>query len=233
MAKQKVNISGMPGVSIKSRLVRSEKKNKVTVANLLGKRIGISVSDSDEYEQLGFSKTHQKDITIELTRYLLANDAHLVFGGDLRAQGYTYAFSELSFQYRKKEEHNKMNYTNFLGWPIYNNIMHSDEADFKKNRVEIVRTFPPKNVPSNLINKKDIPDTIENKVLWAYSMSNMRNAMIKQSDARIFLGGTLSSYKGFYPGVIEEGYLTLKAKQPLYLLGAFGGATNLLIRAIK
>lgn len=233
MAKKKTNISGMSDDLSKSISKTMAKENKSMILPLSDKRIGLSVSDSDEYKQLGFSETHQKDITIELTRYLLVNGAHLIYGGDLREGGYTFAFSELSFQYRQKEEHDKMHYTNYFGWPIYTKLQNSDEADFKKNRVDIVKVEPPKDAPKGLKNEFVPPDTLENKVLWAKSMSIMRSEMIKKTQGRIFIGGRLSTYKGFYPGIIEEAYLTLKDKQPMFLIGAFGGATNLIIRAVN
>jgi hypothetical protein len=233
MAKAKTNISGMSEDMSKSISKAIDHESKSVILPLSGKRIGISVSGSDESKQLGFSVTHQKDITIELTRYLLVNGAQLVYGGDLRKDGYTYAFSELSFQYRQKNEYDKKHFVNYFGWPIYNKLQNSDEADFRKNRVEIIKVPPPKEVPDKLKDKFVPYEKLENKLLWAKSMSLMRAKMIEHSDARIISGGSLSNYKGFYPGIIEEAYLTLQVKQPIFISGAFGGASGLIIRAIK
>jgi hypothetical protein len=233
MAAKKTNISGMSKTSAKIIADADEKENVVIKNSLGDKWIGISVSDSDEYKELGFSENHQKDITIELTRYLLVNGAHLVYGGDLRKEGYTELFSELSFQYRDKEEHSKTFFTNYFGWPIYNLLKNADEATYKRSRVEIIKCNPPKEVAKKMENKFVEADTIKNRELWALSMSSMRKEMTKNTAARIFIGGMLSKYKGFYPGIVEEGALCLEAKKPLYLIGAFGGATDLLIRAIK
>ena len=233
MAKAKTNISGMSEDMSKSISKAIDQEIKSVILPLSGKRIGISVSGSDESAQLGFSVTHQKDITIELTRYLLVNGAQLVYGGDLRKDGYTYAFSELSFQYRQKNEHDKKHFVNYFGWPIYNKLQNSDEANFRKNRVDIIKVQPPKEVLDKLKDKFVPYEKIENKLLWAKSMSLMRAKMIEHSDARIISGGALSNYKGFYPGIIEEAYLTLQAKQPIFISGAFGGASGLIIRAIK
>lgn len=233
MKRKKTNISGLSQDLSKSITRTIEKEANSIILPLNKKKIGLSVSDSEEFLQLGFSETHQKDITIELTRYLLVNGAHIVYGGDLRKDGYTYALSELSFQYRLKEHHNASFYTNVFAWPIYNRLQNSDLADFKKNRVSLIKATSPKDVPANLRGRFVEPDTIENQVLWAKSMSQMRSEMVKLTKARISIGGRLSDYKGFFPGILEEAYLTIKSKQPLFLVGAFGGATNLVIRAIK
>ena len=50
--------------------------------------------------------------------------------------------------------------------------------------------------------------------------------------ARILLGGKVDSYSGFLPGIFEEALTTLQSKCPVYLLGGFGGAAEILARAM-
>lgn len=49
--------------------------------------------------------------------------------------------------------------------------------------------------------------------------------------ARIQLGGKVSGYSGFLPGLFEEALVTLEAQRPLYVLGGFGGAAEVLAAA--
>lgn len=233
MAKTKTSITGVSENLSDSIQQNIEKEKKNIILPLAGIKIGISVSDSDDYHQLGFSEIHQKDITIEFTRYLLSNGAHLVYGGDLRLGGYTAAFSEIAFQYRKIEEKNEMLFTNYFGWPIHLKLKSSDEAYFKRNRVKIKKIGRPEEAPEQLDAVQILPDSIENRFYWAKSMAKMRIQMTSGSMARIFLGGRTKKYTGFYPGIIEEAYLALAAKQPIYLIGAFGGATAYIVRAFK
>ncbi len=235
MKKRKVNISGITKASAKI-IAESEDKDEAIVdrdSPLLEKIIGLSVSDSEEYKELGFDRNHQKDITIELSRYLLVNGAHLVYGGDLRKEGYSRLFAELSFQYRNKEDSTKSNFTNYLCWPIFNQLQNSDEAEYKRNRVIIKKCTPPSEVPKELRKQYLNIDTLEHRHLWALSLTLMRNEISEITDAQVFTGGNLSSYYGLYPGILEEAALILNKKKPFYLIGAFGGATNLIIRAIK
>jgi hypothetical protein len=232
MKKTKSNIAGIS--ENLSNSINEDIELKQHVISPLDKiSVGISVSDSDEYLQMGFSKIHQRDITIELTRYLLLNGAHLVYGGDLRKEGYTNAFSELSFQYRKRNDKNEMLFTNYFAWPIHLDMKLSDEAEYKRNRVIIEKVGCAKEVPLKFRNIFAKPDSLQNKFYLAKSLSKMRHEMVSKCNARIFLGGKTSQYSGFYPGIIEEAYLTLIAKQPTYLIGAFGGATAYVIRALK
>jgi hypothetical protein len=40
-------------------------------------------------------------------------------------------------------------------------------------------------------------------------------------------------FKGKYPGLVEEALLTLRAKQPLFLLGGYGGASHAICLALQ
>ncbi len=67
-------------------------------------------------------------------------------------------------------------------------------------------------------------------VAWALAMREMRIAMSRDCAARILVGGALHGV-GPVPGVIEELLLDVGSR-PIYLVGAFGGATRLLIRTL-
>jgi hypothetical protein len=65
----------------------------------------------------------------------------------------------------------------------------------------------------------------------AFSMA--RDIMTRMVSARVVMGGKMGlkdkpgdRYEGKYPGVIEEAILALREKQPLVILGAFGGAAR-------
>ena len=96
------------GITASARKISSEKLDQhvekdikqtekvIKESFLYKKNIAISVSDSEDIEVLGFSKIHQEDMVLEITRYLIINGATLIYGGDLRAQGYTFLFSEIN-----------------------------------------------------------------------------------------------------------------------------------------
>ena len=72
--------------------------------NLKDKKVAISISDNDDLSSLGIGGEVLKDLTIELTRHILKAGGHLVYGGDLRKDGYTELFKELSNQYGQREK---------------------------------------------------------------------------------------------------------------------------------
>ncbi|QYA25595.1 hypothetical protein G3I01_08745 [Gramella sp. MT6] len=197
-----------------------------------GKKIAISISDSPEIENLGFSLSHQSNLITELTRFLVIHGSTLVYGGDLRNNGYTRLFSNLVHQYRPSKEVSKLFFKNYFSFPIHLKLTKSDLLEFKKNGVLPVTVDPPKNLA---IDKSKFypPVGNENLYIWAESLSQMREEMQRDTDARIFTGGSISNFKGKIPGVLEESILALKKDIPVYFMGIFGGVTSRIIEGLK
>ena len=61
----------------------------------------------------------------------------------------------------------------------------------------------------------------------------MRAQMTHDTAARLAIGGKLQQFSGIYPGVVEEAWMSLATQQPLYLVGAFGGAAHAVIEALE
>jgi hypothetical protein len=197
-----------------------------------GQNIAISISESPEIDALGFSFEHQKNLIVELTRALIIHGSTLIYGGDLRNNGYTRLFSELVFQYRPSDEVDKLFFKNFFSFPIYLKIEESDELDFIKNGVQPIKVSPPKGLKIDQ-SKFYPPDTKENLYIWSECLSKMRAEMNDTTNARIFTGGSMANFKGKYPGLLEEALFSLKNDIPVYFIGIFGGITNRIIEALK
>jgi hypothetical protein len=61
---------------------------------------------------------------------------------------------------------------------------------------------------------------------WSDGLTAMRQVTRAETNARIVLGGRVDKYKGVMPGIAEESLISLQAKQPLYLMGGFGGSAR-------
>lgn len=203
--------------------------------NLLlhGKKIAISVSESEELEQLGLSEHHVKDISIEIARYLTANGATLLYGGDLRKDGFTELFSEISYQYKEIKDR-KFRFVNYFPFPISRGVDLDAKANFKLKQVEPIIV----EIPSKLgeIDREKIYkplENIEDRFIFAECLTDMRIKMAADSNARIILGGRQTNYLGYMPGILEEAFHSLKSGKPTYLLGGFGGAAKSVIETIN
>ena len=84
---------------------------------LKNKIIGISISESEDLQKLGFGDAHLIDAKIEIARYLLASGVTLMYGGDLRDDGYTRILFDLVESYSIKN-FEKEYLINYLGWPL-------------------------------------------------------------------------------------------------------------------
>jgi hypothetical protein len=61
----------------------------------------------------------------------------------------------------------------------------------------------------------------------------MRERVTESTAARLCIGGRILGYKGRYAGLVEEPLLSLRARKPLYLVGALGGCTDLVIDLLE
>lgn len=227
MAKNKISSEKLDQHVTKD--IEQTEKN-IEESFLFGKNIAISVSDSEDIEELGFSKIHLQDIVLEVTRYLIINGATLIYGGDLRSQGYTFLFSEIVEQYVYKKE-NKKYYKNYFSFPVYVDMNKTHKLDFIKNGVEIITIPPPKSLSIDTT-QFYIPNSNNNLFIWSESLTEMRKEMNKDSNARIFMGGAKTNFKGKYPGLLEEAMLSLQNNIPTYFIGAFGGITMDIITSL-
>jgi SLOG cluster2 len=197
---------------------------------LQNKQIAISISESEEINQLGYSDRHQTDAMTEFARHFLVQGAMLVYGGDLRDKGYTELFADLAEQYYS-DKNQKFVFKNYFFYPLNLNVTKAHEGDFKDKNVAVIRVEPEESL--NITEKEFVkPDTPANKYLWAKCITKMREEMNITIDARIVLGGRNTGFLGKCPGIVEEAKIAILSKKPTYLIGAFGGATLSMINAI-
>lgn len=203
--------------------------------SLKDKNIAISISDSEDIQDYGGDEALLRDITIELSRHILVAGGKLTYGGDLRKQGFTELFADLSCQYGQHEKANRDTkyFKNYFAWPIYLNLTKTNETEFEHSRVSIVKVDAPEECPQNSIDDFVAPVSPEHKFLWAKSLAKMRLQMEENVNARILLGGRTYGFKGRYSGIIEEFIFSQNKGHPIYLLGGFGGASRAIADIIE
>ena len=208
-------------------------KKQIQKGKLHGRRIAISVSESEELEQLGLSDHHLNDISIEIARYLIVNGATMIYGGDLRKDGFTELFSELSYQYKYLSDKEKR-FVNYFPFPNSKAVSDDDLANIFKKQVEAKFIDIPKHLGAIDTEKKYEPfKSIEDRYILSECYADMRVIMANEIDARIVLGGKQKNYAGYFPGIVEETFHSLNSGKAVYLLGGFGGATKSIIEIIS
>jgi len=230
---------------------------RAALAKSLAKQIVLlSCSESGDSLCHGLTQHHLDAALIEITRQLLVRGAILEYGGHLGAEGYTVALFDMV------QSHNATSgmlpaerILNDVGWPLPLEKL-PDSIRAKYRYVATFRRIPrPEGIePLDPITFLEEPsffpaDTPERRYAWARGMTAMRQFQAEGSGAmaRIVVGGkvgpTLTAgadgtktekwYMGRIPGVLEEVLLSLRAHQPVFLIGSFGGAAEAAIDLLE
>ncbi|MHB0763958.1 hypothetical protein ACYCFC_06200 [Stutzerimonas sp. NM35] len=199
-----------------------------------GKKIAISISESEHMQALGLSEVHLVEAMCELARHMLALGATLIYGGDLRARGFTRLLYELASRYRKDspDKKNRASIINYLPWP---SILSFSQEQLEDLRRELAGTAEIclLDINGELSQSPYTADDQSNAHLhWAKSLTQMRVRTTAESTARIALGGKTKNFMGDMPGIAEEIMTSLTTQRPVYLLGGFGGCTREILDAM-
>ena len=194
------------------------------------KAVAIAISDSPDMAALGLAPEHLRDAMAEIARHLLAMGARLVYGGDLRTNGFTELLFELVARYRRDADLGDARpaVVNYLAWPIIVSKSAAELQGLAKELTGLAELHCLDREGAELaIGALD--DAARPQVTdadWAAALTAMRDVLTRASDARVVLGGRVEGYKGRMPGIAEEALTALQAGQPLFLLGGFGGCAR-------
>lgn len=196
-----------------------------STTELGAKTIGLSISDYIDTKKNGIGKEHFNETFVDIIKHLIIAHYEIAYGGDWRKSGFTEKLATIIKTYRNEldtsDEPSEAHFVNYLAWPIYLS-MNTRHKAMHHGVVRIVETPVPSGF--SLDQKKPIDrSTRKNQLIWAASLSKMRNEMTDSIDARIALGGKPSNCNGGLPGILEEVYLSLIKVQPVYLVGGYGG----------
>lgn len=192
--------------------------------------IAISISESDDLAVLGLAEEHLRDAMIEISRHLLAMGARLVYGGDLRDNGYTKLLFELVARHRRDADVGDVRsaIANYLPWPVHSTKSRKYLAGLRDDLEGLGELYCLDREGRRIAEDTEVVGTTADfsEEDWAESLTAMRRTQTDAIHARVVLGGRVTKFKGRMPGIAEETEFALKAKQPLYLLGGFGGCAG-------
>jgi len=219
---------------------------------LKGKTVAISMSESTDCHHYGVDKLHLDSAMLELSRYLLVQGTTLAYGGHLGSQGYTEKLTELVHSHNQFTDIDPVErIINYVGWPI---PLSKEQRASYKYIAELNRVSRPKDIDETLHSDfSEDPNffpadkSAKHRYAWARGMTAMRMLETKETIARVVLGGTFgpttktgvdgsqteSWYASRIPGVLEEIIISIEAKQPVFLLGGFGGVAAMVVDIIE
>ena len=195
---------------------------------LKGWSIALSVSDSPDLSVLGLNERHLRDGMVAVAGCFLAAGATLLYGGDLRALGFTELLFELAAGYRSETEGRRRAVANLLAWPVHI-ALSQEELERRRNRLgasgSLVCLSPDGAVMSHQ-ERASLASKGPSDHEWTQGLTSMRRTLAHWCDAHVLLGGQTQRFRGKMPGIAQEALLTLEAGKPVFLIGGFGGCTR-------
>lgn len=196
-------------------------------------RIGISISNykDDHFESHNQHIDELERLSQVLAGHLLAREHTLIYGGDLRENGFTQFILDEAMIIQSRLKDQNVRVENHLAWPIY---LGDEMKKFKIKYRGVLHTEEHK-IPDDITQKNDVfllPNSPQNKYVWSRCLTEMREKSINKSQLRIFSGGKCEGYLGKMPGILEEFVIAVEQEKPIYLLGGFGGITHKIMESI-
>ncbi|MDR4493371.1 MAG: TIR domain-containing protein [Nitrospirales bacterium] len=235
------------GIRVETPLERHAQACALSAQSLM---VALSTSEAEDISCFGMRLSHLEATLLEISRYLLISGIRLVYGGHLGSDGYTIRLADLLRD--PVVEHlrdspldpsvaNAPQLVNYLPWPSFETVHAQARLG---SLVEVIFCHRPEDIDETLDPLftdpicSEVPvDNPTRRFAWARGLTEMRTLQVASVNARVVLGGRIGSatdpYRGRMPGVLEEILLSIEVKQPVYLIGAFGGCAHLVIEAIE
>ncbi len=192
-------------------------------------RVAISASESPDITAFGLSGEHLRDAMADLALQVLAADMDIVYGGDLRKYGLTELLFELVTRYTPPEDvRRSTRVTNHLAWPVHiaMSIKQIECVAAELRGIAKLVLVGDDGVPMALQTRRGLSTRNASTKEWITGLTAMRRHQRSCTDARVVLGGRITGYRGRMPGVAEEALLSIRTRQPLFLVGGFGGSAR-------
>jgi len=205
-------------------------RGRLEQAKVRALTVALSVSRAEDLGRFGLRPTHLDAIFSDLARGLLEAGVRLAYGSAPRAGCFSARLVELA------QEVPSSGLLAYPPWPTRG----ADDGAALGPFVEVRAPACPPDVEHgfdarDVAPREGVVDSAVRRFAWARGLSAMRERQQAEVSARVVLGGrigTAGGYLGRMPGVLEEALLTIRARQPIYVLGAFGGSARAIADAL-
>lgn len=227
----------------RARLITPLSRLAATYKSKAVRTLCVGISESGDAHRYGLSAAHFATLSDEIHLYLLMAGFKIAYGGALsgdldHGNNFTERLFELVRGYSGLAENVnapslKKAILNVAPWPLRLTYGEKEWALFDGDCAEY-QPGPRPNLPEGddeifpiVDGKRSLAaSSPSRRYAWARGLSATRQAITRMSEARLVLGGKMFGHAGLVPGVIEEAWLSLSQKQPLYLVGGYGGAAR-------
>jgi hypothetical protein len=197
-----------------------------------GFTLGVSVSDSPDLARLGLTETHLRMALGEIAQATLIAKGRISYGGHLRDDGYT------AFMVHECEKYGSRDrpFSGHIPWSVHRRL---SVEEIKRHRQAIglygayVFLDPDGQPIEDPTADRDPAAMRVGDREVADSLTAARRHLTATCDARLVVGGQRTGFQGHMPGVVEETILAVRAGQPVFVAGGFGGAAADIARVLE
>nr|WP_281501892.1 hypothetical protein [Aliiroseovarius sp. F20344] len=194
---------------------------------LRGLTLSISISESQDAKDNGYTKREVNRSVRDISRAVLAQGGHVAFGHDWREDGVMAEVMRMVVDYQSQQSGSmfgKIPMTNVVPWPRRTSIPE-DLRERYRDVLKIIE-MPP-------VEAQDGISKMSEFIAEANALTQARIELTRRSNARLCIGGRVRGSSGFCAGIVEEAALCFTAGLPLYVTRHFGGASSQVIAAIE
>jgi hypothetical protein len=184
---------------------------------LRGVRVALSVSESADLPRLGLSSLHLDLVVAEVARAVFIAGGIVLYGGSLRDGGFTNVLLQEAGRFASDRE------------PIEIFVPYSEHRNLSNDYLRSVQDQYGLAAKIVLLDQQGSPTSIHGRTFDdaedAAVLTAMRETVARSASARVIVGGKLREYSGRAPGVLEEAFLSISERTPIYVAGGYGGAS--------
>jgi hypothetical protein len=185
------------------------------MTRLSGRTVAVSTSEADAPATRDHAPLHQREVVAELARNLFAMEARIAYGGDLRESGFTRLLVEVQRAHASSAGTTSPGIISYIL-----QLLSAEERASYADAVEFVDVmfFDFEGAGDGSASARALGQ--------AMSLRAMRWEVAHDATALVAVGGRTSGYAGWRPGIADEIAAAVKADNPIYLVGGFGGAAS-------
>lgn len=193
--------------------------------------LAVSVSESPDLPRLGLTETHLRMALGEVARAVLVANGQIAYAGHLDPAGYTAFLVREVERYRSRDQP----FTGYVPWPVHRPLTLTEITEHQQ-RLGLLGQYVLLNVDGAPIDDpgsvrsedgEPVDDSAAERALTA-----ARAYTVTVTDGRLVVGGRRGKGMGRIPGVVEEVIESIRAGQPIFLAGGFGGAAGDMVKAL-
>ncbi|MCY2978532.1 MAG: hypothetical protein NTU79_07715 [Planctomycetota bacterium] len=201
-----------------------------------GIRFGISISEPETPLGIrGNPTVFVNQFSFQFATQFLIEGGSLIFGQKWKKDGIMFHLADKYREIIRFANASDSAVGNSENSPILNFLAWPDEPPTDKVAEGMIRDgiLKVRQIETPGLYDTTLPIQHPEYEFWRVrALTAMRKQLVDHTNVRICIGGASGQATRRLPGIIEEAWMTINARKPLYLIGAIGGAARAMVNLI-